>query len=236
MKKIFKIIIKKILIFFGWSLKKRYINKSYTNQKPNLKLLEALYLSKGILHMGAHRGTEAPVYDWFHKKVLWIEANPKIFLDLNDYVTTFINQKAYNILLYEEDDIKKIFKISNNDAASSSIYELGNSSFKNDISMVDRIILKTTKIDTFFKKENVSADEFNFWVLDLQGAELPALKGATVSLAHCKYIYVEISKNDYYQNGTKWNELKHFLVNNNFENLWEPESEHTDILFVNNNQ
>jgi FkbM family methyltransferase len=234
-KKTLKHTIKKILIFFGWSLKKRYVNKSYTNQKPNLKLLEALHLSKGILHMGAHRGSEAPVYDWLHKKTIWVEANPKIFLDLKDYVTTFINQKAYNILLYEEDDIKKIFKISNNDAASSSIYEFGNSNFNNDINMIDRIILKTMKIDTFFKKERIVSNEYDFWVLDLQGAELPTLKGATQSLRYCKYIYVEISKNDYYKNGTKWTELKQFLINNNFQNLWEPESDHTDILFVNKN-
>jgi FkbM family methyltransferase len=233
MIKILKIIIKKILNYFGWSLSKRYVNKSYTNQKPNFNLLEALYLSKGVLHMGAHRGGEAPVYDWLHKKTLWIEANPKIFLDLENYVTTFINQTAYNILLYQEDNIEKTFKISNNDAASSSIYEFGNSNFDNNVNMVDRITLKTMKLDTFFKKEKITATEFDFWVLDLQGAELPTLKGAIKSLKYCKYIYVEISKNDYYKNGTKWSELKQFLIKNNFQNLWEPESDHTDILFIN---
>ena len=42
--------------------------------------------SNGILHIGAHRGSEAPIYYWFGKDVIWIEANPKIYDDLKIYM------------------------------------------------------------------------------------------------------------------------------------------------------
>ena len=43
--------------------------------------------------MGAHRGGEAAVYDWF--KTIWIEANPLIIKDLQDHIYQFPHQKLY---------------------------------------------------------------------------------------------------------------------------------------------
>ena len=231
MKNLIKKKIKKIINNYGWKLTKIYKNKDYTNSKPNLALLEALHSSKGILHMGAHRGSEAAVYDWFHKKTLWIEANPKIFTDLKNNVTTFVNQKAYNVLLHEFDDKEFTFNISSNDGASSSIYNFGTESLKNNLKMIDTIKLKSKKIDTFFSQESIQARDYDFWVMDIQGAELPVLKGAENSLQSCNFIFVEVSKGDYYKDGTQWSELKRFMNINNFENLWEPQNSHTDVLF-----
>ena len=231
MKNLIKRNIKKIINFYGWKLIKIYKNKDYTNSKPNLQLLSALHESNGIFHMGAHRGSEAPVYDWLHKKTLWIEANPKIFIDLQNNITTFVNQKAYNILLYESDDKEFSFKISSNDGASSSIYNFGTESLKDNLKMVGSIKLKSKKIDTFFLQESIQAKDYDFWVMNIQGAELPVLKGAVESLKTCKFIYVEVSKGNFYEEGTQWNELKNFLINNGFNNLWEPFNDHTDVLF-----
>ena len=181
--------------------------------------------------MGAHRGTEAAIYDWFHKKTLWIEANPKIFIELENNVSTYVNQKAYNILLHETDDEEFLFNISSNDGASSSIYNFGTESLKDNLKMVEKIKLKSKKIDTFLLQKSVQAKDYDFWVMDVQGAELPVLKGAKKSLESCNFIYVEVSHGDYYKNGTQWTDLKNFLKINNFENMWEPQSNHEDVLF-----
>lgn len=226
-----KNVLKKFLNYFGWKLTKNYRKKSYTNQKPNLELLEALHASKGIIHMGGHRGEEAAVYDWLHKKTLWFEANPKIFIDLKNHVMTFINQKAYNILLYQLDDKEFSFNISSNDGASSSIYSFGEESLKENLKMIDTIKLSSKKIDTFFSQENLEADDYDFWVMDIQGSELPVLKGAEESLKSCNFIYVEVSKGNFYEEGTQWNEIKTFLMERGFKNLWEPFNNHTDVLF-----
>jgi len=231
MKKYLKSKIKNILNFYGWKLSKIHKNKSYTNQKPNIELLKAMHAAKGIFHMGAHRGSEAAVYDWLNKKTLWIEANPKIYADLKINISSFINQSAFSILLYEFDNKELSFNISNNDAASSSIYSFGSESQNGNLKMVNSIKLISKKVDTFFLEESIKAEEYDFWVMDIQGAELSALKGAKNSLEKCNFIYVEISKNEYYKGAAQWNELKNFLKEFNFENLWEPASSHTDVLF-----
>jgi len=223
MKKFIKKMIKRIINFYGWKLTKNYKNRSYINQKPNLQLLRSLHAAKGILHMGGHRGSEAAIYNWLHKKTLWIEANPRIFVDLKNHISTYINQKAFNELIYHIDGEKLKFNISNNDGASSSVYNFGEESIKQNLKMIETISLVSKKIDTLFNENKINSAEYDFWVIDLQGAELSALKGAQNSLKNCNFVYVEVSKGEYYKNATQWKELSEYLKKFDFENLWEPE-------------
>ena len=235
MKKFIKKMIKRIINFYGWKLTKNYKNRSYINQKPNLQLLRSLHAAKGILHMGGHRGSEAAIYNWLHKKTLWIEANPRIFVDLKNHISTYINQKAFNELIYHIDGEKLKFNISNNDGASSSVYNFGEESIKQNLKMIETISLVSKKIDTLFNENKINSAEYDFWVIDLQGAELSALKGAQNSLKNCNFVYVEVSKGEYYKNATQWKELSEYLKKFDFENLWEPEIIHTDVLFKKKN-
>ena len=69
-----KKIIKKILKHYGWKLIKTNIKRPKEHPYPKPDEIECRYMleSSGILHLGAHRGTEAAIYDWFNKKVLWV--------------------------------------------------------------------------------------------------------------------------------------------------------------------
>ena len=231
--KYIKQIIKKLLRKTDWRIKKIYRNKSYTNSYPKLELLNAMHDCKGIIHMGAHRGGEAAVYDWFNKQTIWIEANPKIIDDLKDHTSQYINQKVIQALLSDEDNKLENFNISSNDGASSSIFSFGSyKKIHEKIKMTNVMKLKTSTLDTIIKKEQINVDKYNFWVVDLQGAELLALKGANEMIKSCKFMYIEISKEDIYKNGANWYELNDFLKKKNFIPVWEPEGIHTDVLYI----
>ena len=88
-----------------------------------------------------------------------------------------------------------------------------------------------SKLDTILKKNNISASDYNHWIIDLQGGELLALKGAENSLKSCKSIYVETSKLKYYEGGVLWDELSEWLKERNFYPTIEPTENHTDVLF-----
>ena len=228
-----KKIIKKLLRKTDWRINKIYRNKSYTNSYPKLELLNAMHDCKGIIHMGAHRGGEAAVYDWFNKQTIWIEANPKIIDDLKDHTSQYINQKVIQALLSDEDNKLENFNISSNDGASSSIFSFGSyKKIHEKIKMTNVMKLKTSTLDTIIKKEQINVDKYNFWVVDLQGAELLALKGANEMIKSCKFMYIEISKEDIYKNGANWYELNDFLKKKNFIPVWEPEGIHTDVLYI----
>ena len=228
-----KKIIKKLLRKTDWRIKKIYRNKSYTNSHPKLELLNAIHDCKGIIHMGAHRGGEAAIYDWFNKKTIWIEANPRMIDDLKDHTSQYINQKVIQALLSDEDNKLVNFNISSNDGASSSIFSFGSyKKIHEKIKMTNVMKLKTSTLDTIIKKEQINVDKYNFWVVDLQGAELLALKGANEMIKSCKFMYIEISKEDIYKNGANWYELNDFLKKKNFIPVWEPEGIHTDVLYI----
>jgi hypothetical protein len=111
---------------------------------PSKLEIELIQKAKGILHVGAHRGTEAAVYDWFNKGVLWIEADPNIFKELELNIKKHYNQKAVCALL--GDNLKKNvpFYISNNDGACSSIFQFSSNVLKRKLwsDSLNRIIQK----------------------------------------------------------------------------------------------
>ena len=78
---------------------------------------------------------------------------------------------------------------------------------------------------------NISPDEYNHWIVDLQGSELLFFKGAEEALKSCNSISVEVSKVNYYEGGVLWNELASWLNERNFYPTTSPEKNHTEILF-----
>jgi len=234
-----KTIIKFLLRKLGWKLEKLRSRKDYNFEIPPKELLSILATCKGVFHLGAHRGEEAPVYEWFGKKVLWIEANPIIFQDLSDNLIKYRYQKAYKALISNIDEKKIDFHLSSNDYASSSIFEFGNLSSgenslwpKKKLKYVSKKKLLTTTIDSFIKFNSINIADYDHWVLDLQGAELLALEGAKNSLKFCKSLYIEVSKGEVYKGGAQWSDVLDFLEKNDYRQMWTLNSDHTNMLFL----
>ena len=205
---------------------------------PSEKEIEIIKSCKGILHVGAHRGTEAGAYDWFNKKVIWIEADPEIYEDLEINIRKHYNQKSYCALLGSKNEKNVNFYISNNDGACSSIYQFSNE-VKNKKLWSDRLFFTSKKktlemktLDSLVKEKKIDISEYNYWIIDIQGAELDFLKGALDSLKSVIAIQIEISMENYYEGGAQWYDVKNFMINNNFENYSEPDKPHTEILFL----
>lgn len=237
-----KSIIKKILQKLGWKLiKLRKPPEPNPYGKLDDDVLKSINNSTGIVHLGAHRGLEAEVYNWFGKNVIWVEALPKLYDQLSENLYFYKNQLAFQALLTDEDDKDTNFYVSNYDSACSSIYEFTENIKSSEIwsdrnhKMIDTLNLKSKKLDTLFDKENIDPKQYNHWILDLQGAELLALKGAEKSLESCKSIYIEVSKKKFYTEGVLWDELKEWLISKNFYPTRNPVNDEEDILFIKKN-
>jgi FkbM family methyltransferase len=237
-----KSIIKKLLRILGWKLIKiRKPPEPNPYGKLDIDVLRSMNNSKGILHLGAHRGLEAEVYNWFGKKVIWVEALPKTYELLLENLYFYKNQIAFQALLTNKDDEIINFYVSNYDAACSSIYSFTDNIKSSDIwsdrnhEMVKSVRLQSSRLDTIFSKNKINAKEYDHWILDLQGAELLALKGAEESLAYCNSIYIEVSIKKFYTDAVIWIELKNWLATKNFYPTRSPEKDEEDILFIRKN-
>jgi len=234
-----KSLIKKLLRLLGWKLIKiRKPPKPNPYGKLDIDILKSINNCSGILHLGAHRGTEAEVYNWFGKKVVWVEALPETYKHLKDNLYFYKNQRAYCALLSDTDNQIKKFNVSNHDGACSSIFEFTEEIKKSEIwtkknhKMVDRKNLITQTLDTLIYKNNINPKEYNHWILDLQGAELLTLKGSEKSIKSCKSMVIEVSKKKFYKGGVLWTELKNWLLVRGFYQTREPNQDEEDILFL----
>ena len=234
-----KSIIKKILHKLGWKLIKiRKPPEPSPYGKLDIDVLKYMNQSTGILHLGAHRGSEAEVYNWFGKNVIWFEAHPETYSHLVENLYFYKNQIPVQALLTDKDNEKINFYVSNFDASCSSIYDFTENIKLSKVwsdrnhKMIKSIKLNSKKLDTFFKFSNFRAIDYDHWILDLQGAELLALKGAEKSLIYCKSIYIEVSIKKFYTKGVIWDELKNWLATKNFYPTRSPEKDEEDILFI----
>jgi FkbM family methyltransferase len=152
---------------------------------------------KGVLHVGANVGEEAPVYDELGiKRVCWVEAHPDIYFKLQQNIAKYPNQFAMNKCVGDENGKEVLFHVSSNGSQSSSILELGTHKIQHpDVHYVNDIPMVTERIDSFFNPDG----DFDFLNMDLQGAELLALKGMGDQLKEFKWAYLEVNKAQVYE-------------------------------------
>jgi len=169
---------------------------------PTSEVIQALQKNsitvQGVLHIGAHECEELPFYEQ-----LGIPKERMIWIDGNQDKVVWAQQRnipnVYRALITEEDDKEIPFHITNN-GQSSSILELGtHEQHHPHVHFIETRKEKGITIDTFFKRHHVDPKQYDFWNLDIQGAELMALKGATEALSYPKAIYLEVNMEEVYK-------------------------------------
>jgi FkbM family methyltransferase len=217
-------------------------NRSYsaTSEIRESFINQFMSRAKGILHLGAHKGQERTTYYKLGKPVVWIEALPQIHAHLKKNIQSYSNQQALCAVLGNKNGVQTKFHISNNaNGVSSSIFPFGEHGNGDKslwpslrLKMVDSITLPMIRLDTLLSANNILAENYDFWVVDLQGAELLALQGAGNLMQTCTALYTEVSTVDVYQGGVLWPELGHWLDQTGFTPLWWPDKQHDMVLFV----
>jgi hypothetical protein len=200
------------------------INKVLLSNKINIT---------GSFHIGAHECEELQFYNKIGLKpenIIWIDAIASKVLE----ATNKGIPNVYNATITDEDDVDIIFNISNN-VQSSSVLEFGTHSQEHPyVVYVDKLFQKSITIDTFFERNNIEANKYNFWNFDIQGAELMALKGAINSIKYAKAIYLEVNEKELYKNCGKITDVDNFLSTYNFKRVLTNMTRHGwgDALYI----
>lgn len=162
----------------------------------------------GILHVGAHLAEEAVSYDRFDVPVWWVEGNPGVIPKLQRVVNQWPRQELIHALV--TDGFGEIrFNVTNYEGMSSSIFDFGTHTQDSpDTVYVQELALPSTTIDWLAAEYEIKA---NFLNLDIQGAELLALKGATSFLESVDYLYTEVSTGPVYIGGALMDQLDEYL-------------------------
>jgi len=190
---------------------------------------------KGVLHLGASTGQERDAYDTYCKgKVMWVEAIPRVYLDLQQNIKSYPQQTAHNACLSNVDGDEVVFNVSNNESQSSSILELGvHALIHPEVHYVEQIAMKTQRVDTLLKDVDVST--INFLNVDLQGAEHLAIEGMGDLIKNIDYALLEVNMKETYKGCMLIEELDYFMLQRGFERVetgeWVAET-WTDALYI----
>ena len=180
--------------------------------KYNIKL-------KGVLHIGAHMCEELKDYQKYgmdNKTIIWVEANPNLVIQNYKIDKTRV---VKNYICCDKDGGYTRLNISNN-GQSSSILELGTHRISYPaIHYVAHANVLNKRIDTMYKEDNIPEDFANFLNIDIQGAELLALKGMGNLLHKFDYIYLEVNRIPVYQKCAMVNEIDDHLKQFNFKRV-----------------
>lgn len=167
---------------------------------------------RGILHIGAHECEEDTSYRSNGiDNIVWIEAIPSKYQKMKN-----MGHNIYNYVVSDHvHDVK--LNIANN-GQSSSILDLGtHSQHYPSIVYVGEYHTKTNTLSNIYDTLKLDKETYNFWNLDIQGAELKALKGAGDILNHIDYIYTEVNTEYVYKDCCTVNDLDEYLLTYGFK-------------------
>lgn len=202
---------------------------------PIEKILKYIQITS-VIHIGAHLGEEAELYFLNGiNNTLWIEANIDLMNQLKKNISKYPSSSVLNAVLSKYDDQEVVFNISNS-SMSSSILDLGYHKVTNpDISFVQIRKMNTITLNTLLSQNNIPYDKFEFLNVDIQGAELLMLEGATKILPYVKGIYSEVNFREVYKGCPRVSEIDSFLLKWNFRRIvtaWHEDSGWGDAFYI----
>jgi FkbM family methyltransferase len=166
---------------------------------------------RGALHIGAHECEEFDFYKRIGlapRDIIWIDAIDSNIVKARERGIP----NVYNAIITDKDDVEVDFNISNN-GASSSILELHTHKISHpDIVYVGKFSQESITVDSFFNRNDLDATKYNLWNIDIQGAELLALKGGAESLKHVDILYLEVNEKELYKDCALVGEIDAFLL------------------------
>lgn len=181
------------------------------------KLVERFKLNiNGVLHIGAHECEEYAAY--LNQKIpkeniFWIEAMENKVIQMKKKNK---NINIYKAVVSDTDGEEVTFNITNN-GQSSSFLELGtHEKHHPHVHIIKKEKMITSRMDTFIDRELINMTNVNFLNLDIQGAELKALKGLGKYIDNINYIYTEVNTEKVYKECALMDEIDEFLKEKGF--------------------
>lgn len=191
---------------------------------------------RGIVHVGAHYGEERDVYrDMGVGRVLWIEADPANMQPLRDHVAGEPGHRAVQACVADSDGRKTPFYRTSNSGESSSILPLGtHKEMFSHIHVAEQMTLETVTFPTLAERERIDLDDYDFLVMDIQGAELIALRGFGELLYRFKGVYLEVNLQPLYEGCALIGDIDAFLAREGFSRreTMITQSEYGDALYL----
>jgi len=176
----------------------------------------ARILPRRVLHIGACLCEERDLYrrhGLSDADVVWIEANPEL---VEQARATFPAAVILQGLISDRSGRLTPFHVTNN-LQSSSMLELHDHLLEHPRVVKTRTMtLETTTVPDLLERHSLPATGYDFVNLDIQGAELLALRGMERMLGDVRAIYTEVNEKELYSGCAQLDDVLDFLGDRGF--------------------
>ncbi len=174
---------------------------------------------RGVIHIGAYEGEEIDSYrEMAIEKVLFVEANPQVFDRLQKKMAGMPFVIVANYAICDRDGKVNLHVAANEQSSSilSPNKESEQSIYTREISQVT---VEAKTLDNLLAELELSPEDFNLLNIDIQGAELLALRGASNVLKFVDGINIEVNYEEIYQGCPLIDDLDEFLERVGFQRV-----------------
>ncbi len=175
---------------------------------------------KGIIHIGAHDGSrEVDYYDRLLNTCLMIEANPEICKRLEKRCQGNLKFIIANKAILDKAGPLPFYLTSFDESSSilkpATVLDHYEYIHEEKVEQVQGITL-----DGLLEELKLDPKLFNLLTLDIQGAELLALKGAVKTLPHIDFLSTEVNFENLYEGCAQIEEIDDFLAGFGFSRVF----------------
>jgi hypothetical protein len=146
-----------------------------------------------------------------------LERSPQANRKLEENVRFYPKQVAIQALVTDKDGAEYMLHVADNEGASSSIFDFAkHRDIWPDIHYTHDLKITSQTLPSALREASLNPDDYDALVLDTQGSELLALKGAVPLFSGIQYIKTEAADFESYRGATTLAELKLFLGSHGF--------------------
>ncbi|WP_052331161.1 FkbM family methyltransferase [Planktothrix agardhii] len=172
---------------------------------------------RGIILIGAYDGKTLKRLNLPNTvKILVIDANQGAVERLQENFADSPNIQVVQAAIANHNDTVTLHLTSLESSSSILPWKQYSEIYPN-IKEIQQLTLSSHTLDTLLEELNLSPSDFNILILDIQGAELLALEGATQLLNNLDAIYTNVHYQELFEGGALAEEVNQFLTDYQFD-------------------
>ncbi len=174
---------------------------------------------RGVVHVGAHEGLEWPTYQKMGiSAAIFIEANPSVFSRLATNLGGVEGLALANCAIADVSGRARLH-ITSADQCSSLLPLGRHLEYYPEIVETRTLDVPAWTLDDLIAQLGMNPERFNLLNIDIQGAELQALKGARRLLASIEAINVEVNFEELYDGCAQIEDIDQLLSEHGFRRV-----------------
>lgn len=171
-----------------------------------------------ILHVGAHEAEEMAAYDshgWGSERTVWVEGQPELAARLSERLAGRAHHRIIHAVAWDAVEAVTFYRTNNSQSSSALPLKLHSAEYPS-IVVAEESRVTTSRLDEVLSEDRILDLGIDFANLDIQGAELRALKGLGHHLSHVGAVYSEVNIAELYEGCATLRELDGFLHKHGF--------------------